>query len=301
MNLDQFYTAPAVAAECLTLLRRRVPTADAYFIEPAAGDGAFYRCLKALPNPCTGLDLEPRCPGVMQRDFLDWRPRRGSKAGRIVVGNPPFGKRGRLALGFITHAAIFADTVAFILPMCFTKHLTQKHIPADMKLIASRVLPVDSFRLLDGKPYKVNTVFQIWTRLDGCGEDMRIRRAPPTYHRDFIMHQYNNTRQAEKYFAEDFDFAVPCQGWQDYTRKETNPAHCERNIQWMLIKPLSDAARKVLHDGIDYHALAHRDATTVPGYRKHDLVSEYSVSASADGRGNWAISLPEKPSTSVID
>ena len=272
---DQFYTAPHIAGMCLSKLLDKVPTDGAYFIEPSAGEGAFFKMLRSSENTCTGLDLDPRCPGVKQKNFLEWWPMRGNRAGRIVVGNPPFGRRGHLALAFMNHAACFADTVAFILPMCFTKYLTQKHLPPDMKLVESLVLPEKSFHLPGGKPYHVNTVFQIWTR-HSVDMDVRIRKPPPTTHRDFIMHQYNNTPQAEKWFDEAFELAVPCQGWQDYSRKETSPDNCERNIQWMLFCPLNDTARRVLWEDINYHELAHRDVTTVPGYRKHDLVSEYN-------------------------
>ena len=34
----------------------------------------------------------------------------------VVIGNPPFGLRGQLALKFINHSYDFADYVCFILP-----------------------------------------------------------------------------------------------------------------------------------------------------------------------------------------
>ena len=89
------------------------------------------------------------------------------------------------------------------------------------------------------------------------------------------MLQYNNTLEARKVFAEDFDFGVPSQGWQDYSRRETDPDRCERHKQWMLFRPKNRTVRKRLYSGIDYDALAHANTTCVPGFRKGDVVRVY--------------------------
>ena len=89
------------------------------------------------------------------------------------------------------------------------------------------------------------------------------------------MWQYNNTREALRVFRQDFDFAAPCQGWQDYSRGETEADACEKHKQWMLIRLRHPLARKRLLEEIDYGELALRTATSVPGFRKGDLVLEY--------------------------
>ena len=271
----QFYTNPQWAQRCYDALLANIPFAEGelQFVEPSAGDGVFYDLLP--PYRRVGMDLDPRHKSIIKADFLRWQPRRGRAVNRVAVGNPPFGKRGALAMQFARHAAEFADTIAFILPMCFRKHAMHKKIPDDMRLILEKRLPFDAFRLPDGSPYGVNTVFQIWTR-HSCGRDMRRRRPEPISHPDFALYQYNNTRQALRVFKNDFDFAVPCQGWQDYTRKETSPAKCEKNKQWMLIKART---RRVLGNlrRLDFAALAMNTATAVPGFRKGDLVNEYGV------------------------
>ena len=63
-----------------------------------------------------GLDIEPKCDEIIQQDYLDWN-RKNKKY--IVIGNPPFGLRGQLALKFINHSNTFADYVCFILPQLF--------------------------------------------------------------------------------------------------------------------------------------------------------------------------------------
>lgn len=286
--LDQFYTNQAVAEDCLSQLLKCTGNSLSHpeFIEPAAGDGAFYNLLPARSR--IGIDMEPRCPGVSQGDFLNWQPASAKPSrARVIVGNPPFGKRGKLALEFVRHGARFADTIALIVPMCFTKFGIHRHVPADLRLVEEIRLPENAFHLPNGKPYDVNAVFQVWTRLAACRSktNLRILTAPPTKHADFLMYQYNNTAQAERYFELPFDFAVPCQGWQDYSRKvnRQDVDQCERTKQWMLIEPITDSAKKTLRQAIDYHELAHRNATTVPGFRKHDLVAEYDAYQAACG------------------
>ena len=271
-RLDQFYTNHDVAQQCYKRLVAAISTLinNPYFIEPSAGAGAFFDLLPKYHR--IGIDIEPRQTGIHKGDFLDWQFSKGTARSRVVVGNPPFGKRGDTAMRFIVRSSEIADTVAFILPLCFTKYLIQRKVPQDLRLIETLRLPANVFQLPNGKPYNVNTEFQIWTRLP-YRKDLRIANPPPTSHKDFIMYQYNNTKQALKVFANEFVFAVPCQGWQDYTRKVCHADECEKNKQWMLFNAKGDALDR-LH-AIDYQDLAIRNATTVPGFRKNDVVREY--------------------------
>ncbi len=241
-----------------------------HFVEPAAGSGAFYSLLPEGRR--TGIDLDPRADGIKQANFFTWRPK--PAANIVVVGNPPFGRRGRTAVDFVIRSLSFAETVGMILPMTFARYEGQKHIPAEVRLAYSRRLDADSFILPDGSPYSVRTVFQVWTRRSGS-PDLRVRRPLPTSHPDFTMWQYNNTPEALRHFDQPFVFAVPCQGWQDYGRRETKAEACEKSKQWMLLRPLKKTAHRVLHDVLDYHTLAHNSQTATPGFRKGTLVQAY--------------------------
>ena len=88
------------------------------------------------------------------------------------------------------------------------------------------------------------------------------------------MWQYNNTPDALKVFQNPFDFAVPCQGWQDYSRRETDEKQCEKSKQWILLKAKNPTVLAQLMK-IDYGHLAQECATAVPGFRKGDLVKAY--------------------------
>ena len=274
---DQFFTKPGVARECWARLEHLLDEWQRqwFFIEPGAGDGAFYDLMP--PHRRIGIDIAPRRPEFVKHDFLslDYAPTLRSSA--VVVGNPPFGHRGRMAIAFFRRAAQMADTIAFIVPVIFRKHAVHKQLPGDFRWIHAMPLPPDAFWTEASPDYSVNTEFQVWTRLPSAHADMRLFQPPPTRHRDFELYQYNNTPEAQKVFAKDFDFAVPCQGWQDYSRRETAQAQCERSKQWMLIKASSDDAYMRLYAGIDYEALARRNTTSVPGFRKGDLVTAYTA------------------------
>lgn len=283
MKLDQFYTGPAVAEQCWKLCQRTLaklpvdPVARRhFFIEPSAGSGAFYELMPESRR--IGVDLAPAGTGILQRDFLRWHYRAPAQKNSIIaVGNPPFGTRGKHAAQFINHAATLANTIAFILPAIFRKFSAQKLVDPQLRLILSESLPLDSFVLPGGQIYRINTVFQIWTRLPSRHKNLRETKPPKINHPDFFAWQYNNTREALRVFRFPFKFAIPCQGWQDYTRRETKAANCEKNKQWILLKAKNAKAHRILFRGIDYNELARENGTTVPGFRKNDLVRSYEA------------------------
>ncbi len=279
--MDQFYTDAEVARDCLDELRNILPdlglNSDITFIEPSAGDGVFYELLPAGHR--IGFDIEPRHPEIIRRDYLTERsvPRVFSADSTVVVGNPPFGKRGRLAVQFFTRAAEEACTIGFIVPVIFRKYFIHRQLPEGFRWIHRARLRRPAFRTPDGRPYDVNAEFQVWTRIPSRHADMRLHTPPPIRHRDFLLWQYNNTREALKVFGNDFDFAVPCQGWQDYSRRPASPDECEKHKQWMLLKARNQTVLRRLREQIDYGALAIENTTTTPGFRKGDLVAEYTA------------------------
>ena len=282
-QLDQFFTKPEVASLCweqlvgvlAELTGRNLDSL--FFVEPSAGAGDFYDILP--PERRLGIDLEPRRPEFVRDDFLDWQPHGAVPAATervAVVGNPPFGKRGKMAVHFFRRASLVADTIGFIVPVIFRKYFIHKQLPSDFRWIHSVQLPRSAFWTDAHKNHAVNTEFQVWTRLPTRRQDHRLHEAPPIRHPDFQLFQYNNTEDALKVFDEDFNFAVPCQGWQDYTRRERSADRCETYKQWMLIKARNFTALHRLYARIDYGELATIHTTSVPGFRKGDLVSEYT-------------------------
>jgi predicted RNA methylase len=157
-DLAQFYTKTDVAARLISLVDiskyKRV-------IEPSAGDGAFSL---QIPN-CEAYDIEPHHESIKKADFLGlnlWLSPILPKD-TLIIGNPPFGKQSSLALQFIRSSCQYADTVAFILPLSFTKKSMRDKVPLTHHLIFQEILLPNSF-IFKNKEYSIPCVFQIWRR-----------------------------------------------------------------------------------------------------------------------------------------
>jgi hypothetical protein len=166
---DAFYTKPEVAARCVELLLGECEVAraaDAVWLEPAAGAGAF---LGAFPAGCTrfAVDIEPAASaaGIERADFMTWGlPAEAGGKPLIVCGNPPFGRQGSAARAFIGRAAALgAAVIAFILPRSFMKPSMQTAFPIAYHCVVSEELPAESFTV-NGESYAVPCVFQVWER-----------------------------------------------------------------------------------------------------------------------------------------
>ena len=173
---DQFYTKPKVAENCYKIFQKvaqdiGVDLGDYTFIEPSAGCGCFFQLLPK--NRRIGIDIDPKklfgvdSKGIIKSDYLDWYPKDKNKR-YIVIGNPPFGLRGKLALAFINKSYQYADMVAFILPQLFNsdgKGVAGKRV-VGYKLAYNKHLPPNSFMYPDATDIEINTVFQVWTKIN---------------------------------------------------------------------------------------------------------------------------------------
>lgn len=271
--LDKFYTKDEVAKHCVEQVLRYIDVSKMTVLEPSAGDGAF------LPyfTKYIACDIAPQNANILQKDFLsdDISMLLPARNTIVTIGNPPFGKRSKLAIQFINKSFEYSDIVAFILPLQFNKYSAQSQVYKDAKLIHSEILPADSF-LNNGKSYSVRCCFQIWS----CNTnfvDLRVREKPITKHPDFEMYQYNNTIEASKYFNKQvykWDFAVPRQGYKDYSTKETNPDNMDRHTQWIFFKTSNEKILKRLQN-MDFEKLSKKNTST-PGFGKADVIEEYN-------------------------
>ena len=172
MPEDAFYTQERIAAKCWQTFqsvcrKEGLDLSGHTFIEPSAGEGCFFQF---LPKKRIGLDIQPGAPGIRQADFLTWQP--STRGKYAVIGNPPFGHRGAVALAFIKRAFLFADVVAFILPMSFYsngKGSNMKRVEGAY-LAHNERLPCEAFYWPGShKPMSVNAVFQVWVKGDKRG------------------------------------------------------------------------------------------------------------------------------------
>lgn len=167
---DQYFTRPETARKCFSLFKDKmrrlgVDISRYTFIEPSMGEGCFFDLFPERRR--IGIDIEPTRSETIEHDYLLWEPGKGDKRKFLIVGNPPFGLRGHLALQFLNHSAAFADAVGFILPQCFGsdgKGAPGKRVKG-YRLAMTEDLRGDHFYRPNGAPVSINTVFQVWTKV----------------------------------------------------------------------------------------------------------------------------------------
>lgn len=275
-ELDQFFTTPEVAEDCLNKLLNVLPDLgynNYSFLEPSAGGGSFIKAAYLKDQSIIGYDIDPKREDISYADFLnDDLLNLPSREDLVIIGNPPFGKRSQLAIDFINKSFKYSDTVAFVLPVQFIKYLTQKRITSGARLVYQELLVPQSFTYLD-KPYSVRCVFQVWTIRDEMN-DLRIRQAPATKHKDFEMFIYNCVPEAAYMFDLDWDFVVHRQGWVDFTPIDKASAdNLSKKKQWMFFKSDNPEILQRLKN-IDFNKLGEKN-TSVKGFGKADVVEEY--------------------------
>ncbi len=216
-NLDAFYTHPKIVRFCLDLLKNLIhqnlglDLNAFHFLEPSAGSGSFVDALKELGiADWDALDIAPKAQGIQKKDYLLELIEFNKK--RIIIGNPPFGHRGKLALDFLNKSLNEAPIVAFILPNLFKRYSIQKHIDKRAKLVLNAPLEKNAF-IFNERPYDVKCVFQIYMHKNIALnlKDERIIAPPKIRHSDFITYIHNNTPHTLKYFNKEkyqWDFAV---------------------------------------------------------------------------------------------
>lgn len=278
-DFDKFYTKKEVAKKCYNKLNSLFNLNDSIYLEPSAGNGAF---LDYLPK-YEAYDLVPENDRIIKQDFLNLIPARSDY---ITIGNPPFGKRSKLAVEFFNKASLFSDIIAFILPISFMKFSVQKQLNKDFKLINTEKLPEFSF-LDKGNDFDVNCIFQIYVKTNSkfdIYKDLRLKKSPSICCEDFEIWQYNATKQSLNVINEDWDIAVYRQSYHDYNHifyqsdkeylfKCMNGVLTGKKQQFFFVKFLTEESKNIILK-MDFNKLAARNIST-PGFGKADFVSFY--------------------------
>ncbi len=113
---DKYYTPIPLANHCWDKVIEVIGEQNIFeIIEPSCGDGAFYHHLKLTPD--FGYDIEPQCDfqNVIKGDYLSQDIQYLS--GRLIIGNPPYGRCMSKAQKFYKKSIKIADYIAFILPI----------------------------------------------------------------------------------------------------------------------------------------------------------------------------------------
>ena len=150
--LDKYYTPEITAQHCIDKTYEIIGKENiSEIIEPSAGNGSFS---KHIPN-CISYDIEPEHTSIIKQDYL--KLKLPYKKGRLVIGNPPFGKCLNLARSFYKKSTEFADYIAFILPVSQYKNNIFLY---QFDLIHSEVLGGITF----SNSAMINSCFNIYRR-----------------------------------------------------------------------------------------------------------------------------------------
>jgi hypothetical protein len=156
----KFYTKVEVAIKLIDLID--LSKYDC-IIEPSAGKGSFSKNI--IHSNLVALDIDPEDESINKLDWFNFKWIEGESRKKVlVIGNPPFGNQGALALNFIKKCdELEVDTIAFILPKSFKKETIKRRIPHHYHLSNEIDLDDDSYTLLNNN-YSVPSIFQIWDR-----------------------------------------------------------------------------------------------------------------------------------------
>jgi len=165
---DKFYTKK----EIVKLIINNIKLDDYdLIIEPSAGDGSFINYIDKYNY--IAIDISPEDNRIIKKDWFGFELESKYKK-VLVLGNPPFGNQGGLAMKFIIKSSsLGVDTIAFILPKSFKKKTIQNRVPQKYHLIKEIDIDDNSFTLL-GENYSVPCVFQIWKKKDFNREIIKL-------------------------------------------------------------------------------------------------------------------------------
>jgi hypothetical protein len=169
MQLDQHFTDNNLADKLVhDLISRLDPMKARYYIEPSCGGGAFVQALQKYSVNFFSIELDPQYEANLYSDFLQVDSQQIGIVDpnlTVVIGNPPFGKAGKLARDFINHASTLADWICFVVPRSMSDARNCGKLNPSLQLMYEIDLPKDAF-----SDTKAACVWQEWYKLpEGLG------------------------------------------------------------------------------------------------------------------------------------
>ena len=184
-NLDQYWTKLGVCEE----LVKHVRLIDYnWIIEPSVGCGNFVQAIANqynetepyITNKIIAIDIDTdninlnklKGVSVTETDYISWchsfqdSSTKNDKG--VVIGNPPFGKRNKMARAFLTSSFKLnnVELVAFILPNTFKKHTNQTVIPQEWRIKKIVDIPSNSF-ITEGRCFNIPASFFVFEKSEG--------------------------------------------------------------------------------------------------------------------------------------
>ena len=163
---DAFFTPDNVALACVEDFYKELPQyKDNEIVEPSAGGGAFLRAFEKLGLSYEAYDLDPQAENIVQADYLTTDL---DLTGKVVLGNPPYGRLNKLSKAFIKRSfEQGAEAVGFLLFGGILSHIYLRAI--GYKVEYFKRLEYVNFVDKDGKVVLkskglFNVVFVVWSK-----------------------------------------------------------------------------------------------------------------------------------------
>lgn len=180
---DKYYTPKELAKYCIDKVYEIIDEENiSETIEPSAGDGSFSS--QIYHNVCFAYDIEPESENIIKADFLQkdikylW--------GRLIIGNPPYGRCLNMAQKFFKKSIEIGDYIAFILPI---SQLNNTQSMYEFDLIYSEDLGAHTYT-----DRKLHCCFNIYRR----PENGELNSKPQTRLKDISIYRQDSNGYKNK-------------------------------------------------------------------------------------------------------
>ena len=187
---------------------------------------------------------------VIHADFLSWNPNMNFD---VVIGNPPYGNNGSLAVKFINKAAELSDYVLFVLPKSMNKVSRMNRVTTSLRLTFNEDLPGDTF------PRGIGAVVQKWENTGVKREKIETL----TSHSDFTF----TSREDSSHCICRVGAAVG-KGFRTYDNRSVNTHFMMKVANAGVVENLDAIQDELIKAG-------HAFSNGIPSLAKHDLISIY--------------------------
>jgi hypothetical protein len=169
----------------------------------------------------------------------------------VVIGNPPYGSGGNLAIRFLNKCGDLSDDIRLVMPVSIRKPSSQNKVRLDLVCVEDNDLPQETF----GK--NITAVSQRWVKTD----TLREKIVTFTTHPDFEFVKKSETPDCMIFRC------GASSGKVVFEFEDNKPDH-------YYIRATSDIVKRLQSISEELISIS-RNVNGMPGISKHDLITTY--------------------------